>query len=204
MKNTKKRMDSRAKEGPAIHSFSPYLTSADDGPSSEYTMGLLEGLKERNVKATFFVLGKSVEENADILNKMKDDGHLIGNHTFNHVRLTEVGHEEFVEEIIATNETIYKVTGEYPNFIRPPFGAWSKELEEELNMIPVLWTVDPLDWCTEDVDGIVQKVVTKTKENGIILLHDNYKTSVTAALRIIDLLQAEGYEFVTVEELIMD
>ncbi len=180
------------------------MTSADDGPSSEYTMGLLEGLKERNVKATFFVLGKSVEENADILNKMKEDGHLIGNHTFNHVRLTEVGHKEFVEEIIATNETIYKVTGEYPNFIRPPFGAWSKELEEELNMIPVLWTIDPLDWCTEDVDGIVQKVVTKSKEDGIILLHDNYKTSVTAALRIIDVLQAEGYEFVTVEELIMD
>ena len=75
---------------------------------------------------------------------------------------------------------------------------------EDLNMMSVLWTVDPLDWTTKNADEIVNRVVTKTRENDIILMHDCYKSSVQAALRIIDLLQSEGYEFVTVDELFMN
>lgn len=176
----------------------------DDGPYPNYTRQLLEGLKKRNVKATFFILGKSAEEYPDVIETMYEDGHLIGNHTYHHVELTKVGREEFKEEILSTNKLLYELNGEYPQFIRPPFGAWEKELETELGMIPVLWTVDPLDWCTENSSAVVQRVVTKVKENDIILMHDCYKSSVTAALEIVDILQAEGYEFVTVDEILLD
>ena len=88
--------------------------------------------------------------------------------------------------------------------MRPPFGVWQKKLEQEISVIPVLWSVDPLDWTTENTDEIVNKVVTEVKENDIILLHDCYKSSVDAALRIIDILQKEGYEFVTVDEMILE
>ena len=88
--------------------------------------------------------------------------------------------------------------------MRPHFGAWQKKLEWELDVMPVMWTIDPLDWTTNNEDEIVNKVVTQAKENDIILLHDCYESSVNAALRIIDILQKEGYEFVTVDELIMN
>lgn len=176
----------------------------DDGPYPNYTRQLLEGLKERNVKATFFVLGESAKEYPDVIEMMYQDGHLIGNHTYHHVELTKVGKEEFKEEILSTNQLLYDINGETPQFIRPPFGAWEKELETELGMIPVLWTVDPLDWCTQNSQTVVQRVVTNVKENDIILLHDCYESSVTAALEIVDILQAEGYEFVTVDEILFD
>ena len=76
--------------------------------------------------------------------------------------------------------------------MRPPFGAWQKKLEWELDVMPVMWTIDPLDWTTNNEDEIVNKVVTQAKENDIILLHDCYESSVNAALRIIDILQKEG------------
>ncbi len=84
--------------------------------------------------------------------------------------------------------------------MRPPYGAWKKEMEENTGMIAVLWNVDPLDWNTDNETEIVNKVVTETEENDIILLHDCYLSSVKAALRIIDIMQAKGYEFVTVDE----
>ena len=88
--------------------------------------------------------------------------------------------------------------------MRPPFGLWQRNLEMEIEVLPVMWTIDPLDWTTENVDEIVNKVVTEAEENDIILLHDCYDSSVDAALRIIDILQKKGFEFVTVEQLIMN
>lgn len=178
----------------------------DDGPSASWTPVLLDGLKERSVKATFFLIGTNVEkgDNAEIVRRMKEEGHLIGNHTYHHVEITRVSDETAMKEILMTNEVIQNITGEPVEYMRPPFGAWQKVLEERLHVFPVLWTVDPLDWTTENADEIVNKVVTEAGENDIILLHDCYKSSVEAALRIIDLLQAEGYEFVTVDELIVE
>lgn len=189
--------------GPAENSRKIALTF-DDGPHPYYTEQLVDGLNERGVKATFFMIGKNVEANPEIVKKVYDSGHLIGNHTYNHTQLTKQNRESFREELIKTNEAISKITGEDTIYIRPPYGSWSKEFEKELNMFPVLWTVDPQDWCSKNTAGIVNKVCTKTKENDIILLHDQYKTTVTAALEIVDRLTAEGYEFVTVEELLFD
>ncbi len=103
-----------------------------------------------------------------------------------------------------TNTAIEEITGKKTEYMRPPYGAWKKEMEENTGMIAVLWNVDPLDWNTDNETEIVNKVVTETEENDIILLHDCYLSSVKAALRIIDIMQAKGYEFVTVDELLLD
>ena len=108
------------------------------------------------------------------------------------------------EEILMTNEVITGITGEEVSYMRPPFGVWQKNLERKLDVMPVLWTIDPLDWTTDNEDEIINKVVTQAGENDIILLHDCYESSVNAALRIVDILQKEGFEFVTVDELIMN
>lgn len=176
----------------------------DDGPHPYYTEQILDGLKERNVCATFFVTGEHAELHPDIIERMSEEGHLIGNHTYSHIQLREGNRETFKEELIKTNEIISDITGEEVIFVRPPYGTWEKSLEAELNMFPVLWTIDPLDWCSSDADCVTRKVLTKAKENGIILMHDGYASTVTATFRIIDELQKEGYEFVTVDEILFD
>ena len=176
----------------------------DDGPHPYYTEQLLKGLKERNAKVTFFITGKNAESYPEIVKKIYEDEHLIGNHTYNHTQLTSRNRESFKEEIIKTNEVIKAVTGEDVIYVRPPYGSWNKAFEKELNMFPVLWTIDPLDWCSHDVSCIVKNVCAKAEENDIILMHDQYKTTVTAALKIVDELTEEGYEFVTVDELLFD
>lgn len=176
----------------------------DDGPHPYYTEQLLKGLAKRKVKATFFVTGENVEAYPEVTKQICEDGHLIGNHTYSHIQLSRSNTESYKEEIKKTNQVIRDVTGQDTIYIRPPYGSWNKEFEKELNMFPVLWTIDPLDWCSSNVDCIVNTVCAKAGENDIILMHDQYKTTVTAALQIVDRLMEEGYEFVTVDELLFD
>lgn len=176
----------------------------DDGPHPYYTEQLLDGLKERGAPASFFVLGKQAEAYPALITRMKEEGHLIGNHTYSHLQLSQDNREAFKQELIKANHVIAEITGEEPQYVRPPYGSWDRSFENELTMFPVLWTVDPMDWCSDDASGIVRKVIEKTRENSIILLHDEYKSSVTAALEIVDILQEQGYEFVTVDELLLD
>lgn len=176
----------------------------DDGPSTAWTPALLDGLKERGVKATFFLIGENADKNPEIVKRMADEGHLIGNHTYHHVELTKVSENEARLELADTSAVIVRITGKEPEYMRPPFGAWQRKLEQEIQMLPVLWTIDPLDWTTENQDEIVNKVVTEAEENDIILLHDCYKSSIEAGLRIVDILQEEGFVFVTVDELLLN
>ena len=190
--------ESGVKEKPSI------AITFDDGPSSRYTGRLLDGLKERNVKASFFLIGENAEESPVLVERIYKEGHLIGNHTYSHVQMTHLSEEAAVREIEKTDQVISAITGEHVAYMRPPFGAWQRELEVRMEVLPVLWSVDPLDWTTENVDEIVSKVVTEVEEGDIILLHDCYASSVEAALRIVDILQKEGYEFVTVDRLLID
>lgn len=176
----------------------------DDGPSKYWTEGLLDGLKERNVKATFFLIGASAEANPQLVERMAAEGHLIGNHTYSHVQLTTISHEAACEEIEETNEVLSKAVGEGIHYIRPPFGSWQKGLDSLVDMQVVLWTVDPQDWKVQNTERIVENVLQKVEDGDIILLHDVYQESVEAALQIIDELQKRGYEFVRVDELLLD
>ena len=174
----------------------------DDGPSV-CTPALLDGLKERGVKATFFLVGENVETYPDIVKRIYEEGHLIGNHTYHHVQLTKIKEEEALKELEETNRLIEKITGNPVEYVRPPFGEFPKGLSAKISMIPVMWTVDPLDWSVKDTEKIVSKVVTQAKENDMILLHDCYGTSVEAALQIIDRLKEKGFEFVTADRLLL-
>lgn len=176
----------------------------DDGPHPTYTGKLLDGLKERGIHATFFVTGEHAALHPDIIKRMQEEGHLIGNHTYSHIQLTCNNRETFKQELIKTNQVINEITGEDVLYVRPPYGSWDKKFEKELNMFPVLWNVDPLDWCTNDADKVAERICKNVGEGDIILMHDYYDTSVTAALKVVDRLQKEGYSFVTVDEILFD
>lgn len=176
----------------------------DDGPGYKTTMTLLDGLKERDVHATFFLLGQQIEERKEVIERMHEDGHLIGNHTYSHIQLDTVNIVCALDEIAKTNQIIEEITGAKPKYIRPPYGSWSDALEEEIDMTPVLWTVDTSDWNTRDVNRIVNYVVNEVESGDIILMHDIYDTSVAAALEIVDQLKSRGFVFVTVDELLIE
>ena len=175
----------------------------DDGPSSKYTPQLLAGLKERNVQATFFLMGKNIEGKEDLVKQMQEEGHLIGNHTYDHVELNKISKEAAKEEIIDTNKAICAITGNCPAFLRPPYGSWPKNLDLYVTMFPVLWDIDTLDWKSKNVDSILQIVLSQVEDGSVILMHDAYQSSVDAALKIVDFLTDMGYEFVTVDKLIL-
>ena len=176
----------------------------DDGPHPVYTEQVLQVLDQGNIPATFFLLGQNIEENQDLVKEIDAKGHLIGNHTYHHVQVTSLPLDQACEEIQKTSDLIESLTGKGTEYVRPPFGTWSEGLEDRLNLIPVMWTIDTLDWTTENVDEIVCRVTEQAEENGIILMHDGYESTVQALERFIPLLEAEGYEFVTVDQVIMD
>lgn len=176
----------------------------DDGPHPSYTKKLLDGLKERGVKATFFVVGENIPGREEIIKQMWEDGHLIGNHTWDHEDISKMSPQEACAEFQKTSNLVKKITGAGTAYVRAPFGNWDDALNCETTMISVRWSVDTLDWTTKNVQQIVNKVVNNVKENDIILLHDYYDSSVEAALQIVDILQSRGYELVTVEELLLE
>lgn len=178
----------------------------DDGPNASSTPILLDGLKERKVRATFFLIGENVEkgENEKIVKRMYEEGHLIGNHTYTHCNLSKLETGEAKKELEQTDTVIEKITGKQPAFARAPYGELPVDSEQDLSRMYIGWTVDPLDWMTEDAGAVVKTVVEEINPGDIILLHDCYPSSVQAAIRIVDLLQGKGYEFVTVDHLIMD
>ena len=178
----------------------------DDGPNASSTPILLDGLKERKVRATFFLIGENIEkgENEKIVKRMYEEGHLIGNHTYTHCNLAKLETGEAKKELEQTDTVIEKITGKQPAFARAPYGELPVDSEQDLSRMYIGWTVDPLDWMTEDAGAVVKTVVEEINPGDIILLHDCYPSSVQAAIRIVDLLQGKGYEFVTVDHLIMD
>ncbi len=193
-----------AEESETIQDEKLVALTFDDGPNALYTPLLLDGLKERNVKATFFLMGKSVEEQPELVQRMYEEGHLIGNHTYDHVNLKNMTECAACEQVRKTNEAIESITGYYPEYVRPPFGEWRKAIDQDMTMIKVMWDIDPLDWATSNSEAVVERVVKKCSDNDIILMHDASASSVKAALEIIDILQEEGYQFVTVDRLILD
>ena len=174
----------------------------DDGPNTRYTPLLLEGLRKRNIHATFFLLGENILKNKELLLRMQKDGHLIGCHTWSHVQLDKISPSSANREILKTNSLIYHITGTYPTCLRPPYGAWKKDLELPVTMLPVFWDVDTLDWQSQNPESILDIVRKNVQDGSIILMHDSYDSSVRAALAITDELTEKGYDFVTADQLL--
>ncbi len=176
----------------------------DDGPHETCTAELLDGLKERGVKVTFFLMGQSIEGNEELVRRMQQEGHLIGNHSYRHIQLTKAGEERVCDAVEQTGTMIEEITGIRPQYLRPPYGDWNDRLECRLDLTTVFWSVDSLDWKLKDTGRIVDYVEKRVRSGDIVLMHDIFPTSVEAALELIDDLKEQGYQFVTVEELLID
>lgn len=123
----------------------------DDGPDPRYTPHILDTLAEYDVRATFFVCGEMADWNRDILARMSDEGHIVGNHTWSHPLLTKMTRGQIRSEMERTSDVIEDAYGERPQWFRAPYGAWNRaafQLGSELGMEPLAWTVDTLDWDT--------------------------------------------------------
>lgn len=181
----------------------------DDGPVLNNTERLLEILKEKKVKATFFVLGTNVEKYPEIIKKISDAGHEIGSHGYDHTVLTKksVTTEEIKNQMDRTNSLISAITGSQPTSFRPPQGYFNSTVQnfaKERNMAIIHWSYQscPEDWKNKDPEKIAQFVIENAKNGHIVLLHDLHSYTVDAISAMLDGLTAKGFEFVTVRELI--
>ncbi len=176
----------------------------DDGPTGALTAQLLDGLRERYVSATFFLCGYRAEEYPALVRRMAEEGHELAIHGWRHAYLHTMAQAEIREELKGTGELIAGLTGVRPKLFRPPGGLCSETVMEEAaqeGLAAILWSVDPEDWSTHDAGAVVRRVQKKARDGDILLMHDLSPSSVTAALRLIDQMTAQGYQFCTVSEL---
>lgn len=178
----------------------------DDGPHGELTPKLLDMLKARGVKATFFMVGQCVVQYPQIVKRMAAEGHEVANHSWNHTALNKLGADGLRKQLVNTNDAIENACGIRPTVMRPPYGATNaalnKKINEEYGMKVILWSVDPLDWKYRNSARVSSQILQGTQPGGIILSHDIHATTVAAMPETIDALLAKGYKFVTVSELI--
>ena len=180
----------------------PYVAlTFDDGPRAETTSVLLDGLARRGVLATFFVIGENVEGNELLLQRMEGEGHQIGLHTYHHKSLAELNASDFHAEVDQLRETLTGLLGRECFMLRPPYGMMNAATQDRAAAPIILWSVDPEDWSDRDTDRQVSVILDDVKDGDIILLHDIYPASVETALRVVDALMAEGFHFVTLEQL---
>ena len=174
----------------------------DDGPSSA-TGKLLDELKKRHIKATFFVVGSRVEEFSDLIMREYKEGHEIANHTYEHFYLTNGDSAAINQQIDDTNDVISKVIGTDigKTLVRPPGGKVNDAVSAVVDEPLILWSLDTLDWKSRDADAVHSRIVSQASDGAIILMHDLYETSVDGCIAAIDELTEEGYTFVTVSEL---
>ena len=165
----------------------------DDGPHPIHTMSILEDLNKYDAHATFFVLGSRVQHYPEVLQKMLEQGNEIGNHSWDHPQLTRLSKNKIKSQIEQTQDAVEKATGSEPSLVRPPYGAINDNVREYMEDMEVtLWDVDPEDWKDRNEKKIVNKVMSKAKDGGVILMHDIYQTSAEAAGKIIKQLHDKG------------
>ncbi len=174
----------------------------DDGPKRATTEKLLDGLSQRGVQATFFLIGKQIEGNEDLVRRMEAEGHQVGVHTYDHVTLTGLSRTDFDAQVGKTRGILTQVLGHNGFMLRPPYGRVDDSVRKWAESPIILWSVDPEDWHKRDVQREVTHITTQVKDGDIILMHDIFPESVEAALRVVDQLRRDGYAFVTVEGLL--
>ncbi|MFK4547068.1 peptidoglycan/xylan/chitin deacetylase (PgdA/CDA1 family) [Streptomyces tendae] len=175
------------------------MLTFDDGPHPEYTPRILDTLATYEVRATFFVCGEMVDYNRDLLTRMADEGHVVGNHTWSHPLLTSLSRRRIRSEMERTSEVVEQAYGEAPRWFRAPYGAWNRaafQLGAELGMEPLAWTVDTLDWTTPGTGTIVDRVEEGAAPGVVVLSHDaggDRSQSVRALRRYLPELLDSGY-----------
>ncbi len=178
----------------------------DDGPHASLTPQLLDILLERQIRATFFVIGSRVAPHARILRRIAAEGHEIGNHTWSHPSLSALGDAGILTELDLTTRAVHEAVGRPPVVMRPPYGNLTGRqrlmVHAERNLPTVLWSIDPEDWRRPGAAIVASRIVTASHPGGIVLAHDIQIGTVRAMPATLDALIARGYEFVTISELI--
>ena len=174
----------------------------DDGPGA-YTAQLLDELAARDVKATFFVSGYRAANYPETLKRMVSEGHQLASHTQNHENLNTLSAAKIADEISRTQDYITAAGGDNPAYIRPPYGNANKTVRAQAPSPLINWSVDPEDWKYHNADTVCKNILAGSYDGAIILVHDIYQTSVNGALAAIDKLLEQGYEFVTVRDLLL-
>ena len=174
----------------------------DDGPSGRYTVALLDGLYQREVKATFLLCGYRMAQYPELTQRIFSEGHEIGFHGYTHDSMMNMSRRTIAGELVDSQALLPEDCD--PVFLRPPGGCCSdgvRQVAEVRNLCILSWSVDPKDWATRDTAAIERAVLKNVKDGDIILLHDMTTSSVQAALDIIDVMQQRGFRFVTASEL---
>jgi peptidoglycan/xylan/chitin deacetylase (PgdA/CDA1 family) len=204
-KNAQEKEDEEESDGFEIDPDAPMVAlTFDDGPAP-YTDRILEILEENNSHATFCVLGNRVASYAKTIKKTQKQGSQIIGHSWDHKLLTKLSATNITLELTKTNTAIKKVTGKAPAFYRPPYGGISDSVEKiskDQGLSMILWSVDTLDWKYRSVYSIYNRTMSRVQDGSIILCHDIHPTTAQAMEKVIPALIKQGYQLVTVEELL--
>ncbi|MEU0586741.1 polysaccharide deacetylase family protein [Streptomyces sp. NPDC006132] len=171
----------------------------DDGPDPRYTPDILDTLAEYDVRAMFFVCGEMAADSRELLARMADEGHVVGNHTWSHPLLTRLSRRQIRREMERTSDVIEEACGERPEWFRAPYGAWNRatfQIGAELGMEPLAWTLDTLDWTTPGTRSIVKRIENGAAPGVVVLSHDaggDRSQSVRALRRYLPGLLDSGY-----------
>jgi peptidoglycan-N-acetylglucosamine deacetylase len=189
------------------HVDGPYIAMTyDDGPHGANTPRLLEMLKQRGIKATFFCVGQCVAEYPEIAKRIADEGHEIASHSWSHPQLSSMSEASVRDQLEKTHQAIKQATGIAPKVFRPPYGAFTARQRNWANAVYgykiILWDVDPLDWKIRSASHVESEILKQTVSGSIILSHDIHKSTIDAMPSTLDALLAKGYKFVTVSELL--
>ena len=175
----------------------------DDGPAYAKTEKLITELDKRNARVSFFMLGELAYKQKDLVKKVYNYGHTIGSHTYNHKNLKKLNDDELSFEVNYTNEILSGIIGEDIRFIRPPYGAYNEDILKKTDMAFILWSVDTLDWKYRNATKVRDYIVEHANDGDIILLHDIHATSVEGVIMAIDILKEQGFEFVSLDEMLV-
>ena len=173
----------------------------DDGPYAPVGNRIMDSLEQHNGRATFFVVGSRVPSYQAEIKRMHNNGHEIGNHTYEHKYLNKLNAAQIRSQIDRCNQTVAAVTGEAPALVRLPGGNKNNTVLANINQPIIMWNIDTLDWKTRNAASSVQKVLGSVKDGDIVLMHELYTASGDAAVTLIPALTERGYQLVTVSEL---
>lgn len=191
----------------SIHISEPYIAlTFDDGPHISNTPRLLDMLRERNIKATFFVVGKCAQEYPHLVRRILAEGHEIGNHTWTHRSLPTLSEASARDELAKTAKAVEDASGYHMRIMRPPYGATSLRVKkmcyDDFGYPTILWDVDPFDWKRPGASIVRNRILGGTHPGSIILCHDIHQQTIDAMPDTLDTLLSKGYRFVTVSQLL--
>ena len=191
----------------SVHVDGPYIAMTfDDGPSATLTPKLLDLLAAHHIKATFFVIGENVAEHPEIVARAAREGHEIGNHSWSHPNFGKMSDQGVRSQLQRTDDAIKNATGTRPTLMRPPYGSITPRekhwIHDEFGYRVILWDVDPYDWKRPGPAVVRNRILKETQPGSIVLSHDIHPGTIEAMPSTLDALEAKGFKFVTVSELI--